>query len=137
MVLPLRERLKGDNAMVTQKTCPVCGSQASVQQNWDSVCSFYSCPVCGRFEITYSGIEILNNPKLSSFLLYNRFDHDSSEGNTEYRYHTTLNNSEGGAPEQAPGALFCSGFRLLGRSLHASSGMRLPDGLQTGIRIEY
>ncbi|MBR3238594.1 MAG: hypothetical protein IKH34_08580 [Oscillospiraceae bacterium] len=45
------------------------------------------CPVCGRYEITYSSIELINDPKLQSFLFYNRFMDDSI---TEYRYHTTL-----------------------------------------------
>ena len=73
--------------MVVEKACPVCGSQASAQQNYDSVCVFYMCPVCGRYEITYSGMDLLNNTKLASFLFYNRF---KKTGSPEYRYHTTL-----------------------------------------------
>ncbi len=73
--------------MVVKKTCPVCGSLASVHQDYDSFCVFYMCPVCGRFEITYSGIDLINNPRLLSFLFYNRFLDDNI---TEYRYYTTL-----------------------------------------------
>ena len=68
-------------------TCPVCKSQAYAQQNYNHKCVFYECPVCGRFEIIYPCEELINNPKLQSFLFYHRFRDDNT---TEYRYHTTL-----------------------------------------------
>ncbi len=76
--------------MTSTKACPVCGSQASAYQNYDTLCAFYVCPVCGRYEITVSGVEILENPKLSSFLFYNRFVSNAGTGIIDYRYHTTL-----------------------------------------------
>ena len=73
--------------MTNSKDCPVCGSQAYFQPDYETSSVFYICPVCGRYKITFSGNRILKNPKLSSYLFYNRFVND---GYFEYRYHTTL-----------------------------------------------
>ena len=73
--------------MTNTKACPVCGSQASAYPDYERNRTFYICPVCGRYEITYSGRELINSPKLQSFLFYNRFLDDNIP---DYRYHTTL-----------------------------------------------
>ena len=102
--------------MVVEKACPVCGSQASAQQNYDSVCVFYMCPVCGRYEITYSGMDLLNNTKLASFLFYNRF---KKTGSPEYRYHTTLSKEK--CDEYKKG--FEEGDTSHGHPVHMDSGI--------------
>ena len=66
--------------------CPVCLSKnirESADYASDSI--FYSCPVCGRFELT-SSVELDLNV-LASYLFYNRFDIGTG---SEMRYHTTL-----------------------------------------------
>ena len=66
--------------------CPVCKSKASCSRDCDS--TFYTCPVCGRFELTIGGLRIKNNNHLAPFLFYNHFINESTH--IEYRYHTTL-----------------------------------------------
>lgn len=70
-----------------QKTskCPVCESNATAQADYGRLVTFYTCPVCGRFEL--SPLEQINNNHLASYLAYNAF-HQSNV--IEYRYHTGL-----------------------------------------------
>lgn len=74
--------------MFKKGSCPVCNSESDVQVNYDTNSAFHICPVCGRYELTYSGHALADNPRLASYLYYNRFLHDGLFGN---RYHTTLN----------------------------------------------
>ena len=69
------------------KECPVCKSRVSCSMDYDTSIVFYDCPVCGRYEITYSCHSIIDDNRLGSYLYYNRF---VSSDSTEYRYHTTL-----------------------------------------------
>lgn len=70
---------------MTKKNCPVCNSLAEISIVTDG--TFYSCPVCGRYEIQYQDWNILKNSRLASYLYYNRFAVDDF---AEYRYHTTI-----------------------------------------------
>lgn len=71
--------------MAKEVKCPVCDTEASCQPDYDRDLIFYSCPVCGRFQL--DAYEKLNRNHLAPYLLYNRFRH----GLSEYRYHTVLN----------------------------------------------
>lgn len=76
--------------MENMKPCPICGSAESFHQaDYDRDLVFYSCPTCGRYELTmYSSHQILKDSKVASYLFYNRFPYSTYP--PEYRYHTTL-----------------------------------------------
>lgn len=69
--------------------CPVCNSQIpppSLSSN--HMLLFYSCPVCGRFELGRRQLhDRIDENHLASYLFYNRFQIDADD---EYRYHTVL-----------------------------------------------
>lgn len=71
--------------MVSERECPICGTVAMSQPNYQANAIFYACPICGRFELALVGGEHLDYNKLASYLLYHRFD---SVVASEYRYHT-------------------------------------------------
>lgn len=73
--------------MFNKGNCPVCNSESDVQVNYDTKSAFHVCPVCGRYELTYSGHTLADDSRLASYLYHNRFLDD---GFFEYRYHTTL-----------------------------------------------
>lgn len=78
--------------MSENATCQICGyPNAKKQINHDPCAVFWSCPICGRFELTEKELlnPILNKNLLASFLYYNSFL-GNSFNNIEYRYHTTL-----------------------------------------------
>lgn len=64
--------------------CPACDTETSCYPDYDRDLVFYSCPVCGRYELNTS--VKLNHNHLASYLLYNGFRYRPSE----YRYHTVL-----------------------------------------------
>lgn len=64
--------------------CPVCDTETICHPDYDRDLIFYSCPVCGRFQLDV--FEKLNLNQLASYLLYNGF----RKGLFEYRYHTVL-----------------------------------------------
>lgn len=70
--------------MEKEVKCPVCDTVAYCQPDYDRDLIFYSCPVCGRFQL--DAYEKLNRNHLAPYLLYNGFRH----GLSEYRYHTVL-----------------------------------------------
>lgn len=72
--------------MEQTKKCPMCNSDASYSPDHDRVAVFYSCPVCGRYEISYSNFKRINQNHLSAYLAHNRFTNAS----LDYRYHTDL-----------------------------------------------
>ncbi len=73
------------------KECPVCRSNACYSPDYDRDSAFYSCPVCGRFEITANNGGLINDNRLASYLYYNRFKSSASHlDKPEYRYHTTM-----------------------------------------------
>lgn len=69
------------------KICPICGSEAYYELNFQENRVFWGCPVCGRFQLDYLDVQSrLNYNHLLSYLVYHRFKFND----TEYRYHTTL-----------------------------------------------
>lgn len=71
------------------KNCPVCNSMAEVYIRHDPVSYYWKCPVCGKYEISecLKNNEVFNDPKLASYLFYNRFEKEDAD--TYRRYHTT------------------------------------------------
>lgn len=66
--------------------CPVCGSAAFYSTDYETSLVFYSCPVCGRYELRgLGGVAAFDFNHLAAYLAYHRF---SSENAIEYRYHT-------------------------------------------------
>lgn len=66
------------------KNCPVCNTETEFYPSYNRFSVFYSCPVCGRFELDVS--DRFNYNQLASYLAHNRFKAHSSD----YRYYTTL-----------------------------------------------
>ena len=70
--------------MEQKKKCPVCDTETLAYPDHDRVAVFYTCPVCGRFEI--SAYNKFDYNKLAPYLAHNRFP----QGGLNYRYHTDL-----------------------------------------------
>ena len=73
--------------MIKKSNCPICGSEAKNNSEFEKNMMFYACPVCGRFEVGADAIRSFNENHLSSYLFYHAF-HQEKKG--EMRYHTTL-----------------------------------------------
>lgn len=69
------------------KPCPICGTEAICQPDWNTDRVFYGCPVCGRYQLGIYDDRKLNFNHLLSYLVHHRFRFDDFE----YRYQTTLN----------------------------------------------
>lgn len=65
--------------------CPVCDTKIVCYPDYNSELIFYTCPICGRFQL--DSFEKLDLNHLASYLLYNGF---RSGNRLEYRYHTVL-----------------------------------------------
>lgn len=96
------------------KECPLCGSMSYSQSNYEKCLIFYSCPVCGRFELKAFGEDPrnLDYNKTASYVFYNRFLDDSYP--TEYRYHTFCAKEECDKYK----AEFDKGHNVEGRPVH-------------------
>ena len=70
--------------MENKTNCPVCDTEIVSYPDYGRNLIFYTCPVCGRFQL--DAFEKLNRNHLAPYLLYNGFRH----GISEYRYHTVL-----------------------------------------------
>lgn len=67
--------------------CPVCTSNVdySPQSDFD----FFTCPVCGRFELRHPyEFCSLNRNHLAAYLVYHCYKNDATKIETEYRYNT-------------------------------------------------
>lgn len=64
--------------------CPICDTEAVYSPDPGRDLVFYSCPVCGRFQLGV--FEKLDRNHLASYLFYNRFRPELFE----FRYHTVL-----------------------------------------------
>ena len=67
--------------------CPACTSDAdgSLQSDFD----FFTCPVCGRFELKHPyELCSLNRNHLAAYLVYHCYKNDAAKTETEYRYNT-------------------------------------------------
>lgn len=74
--------------MSEQIKCPICGSNAFSQTNYDVMLVFYECPVCGRFQLgTLNRNFQINFNHLAPYLFHHCFSHKDFD---EYRYHTIL-----------------------------------------------
>ena len=71
--------------MVKNKECLICNTMSETQTNYDRNLVFYSCPICGRFEV--GTMRNIDRNHLSSYLVHNAF---KGENCVEYRYHTML-----------------------------------------------
>ena len=72
--------------------CPICMSEMIDSYRYPNS-TFYSCPVCGVFEITTNQFiqidnSVILNPHTASYLYYNKFENGSKM--LFNRYHTTL-----------------------------------------------
>ena len=75
--------------MVKTTDCPVCRSAASAQPDYNRTVTFFTCPVCGRFEYGEDDLGAFNENHLPSYLLYHAFINQFHQ--VERRYHTSLN----------------------------------------------
>ena len=82
-----KQTIKRGEYQMAESMCQVCGSRAAAYVDHHKNSIFRVCPVCGRYEITLCGHQILKDPRLASYLFYNRFEEN---GYLENRYHTTL-----------------------------------------------
>lgn len=64
--------------------CPVCNTEASAYPDYNNDTVFYTCPVCGRYEL--GAYHQINYNHLAAYLAHNCF----KSGVSEYRYHTVL-----------------------------------------------
>lgn len=75
--------------MSEKKECFVCKTMAYHQVDMDSYLSFYDCPICGRYELSFWEEKILfNKNHLASYLAYHKYE---GGGKIEHRYNTMLN----------------------------------------------
>lgn len=95
-----------------EKECLFCGTMSRFFPNHDKNLIFYTCPVCGRFEIGTNFGELDKN-KTPSYLFYHRF---LEYPYVEYRYYTQMDkglcdkfNTE-----------FDNGRNIMGRPVHIS-----------------
>lgn len=58
--------------MENKVNCPVCDTEVSCQPDYHRYLIFYSCHVCGRYELDTR--EMLDHSHLDSYLFYNRFN---------------------------------------------------------------
>ena len=74
--------------MMNSQECPICKSAASVQLDYNRDVSFFTCPVCGRFEFGVEDLGFFDENHLPSYLFYNAFTNRLRQ--VERRYHTSL-----------------------------------------------
>lgn len=70
--------------MENRVNCPVCDAEISCNPDYHRDLIFYSCPLCGRYELAMDNK--LNLNRLAPYLFYNSFKSGLSNG----RYHTAL-----------------------------------------------
>lgn len=66
--------------------CPICDTETYCYPDCQRDIIFYTCPVCGRYELDADAYVKLNRNHLASYLIYNGF----KQRYAEYRYHTVL-----------------------------------------------
>lgn len=70
--------------MENKVNCPVCNTEISCNPDYHRDLIFYTCPLCGRYELDMDNK--LNLNRLAPYLFYNSFKSGLSNG----RYHTAL-----------------------------------------------
>lgn len=73
--------------MNNNNECPICGTPALKQEDYNSDSVFYDCPVCGRYEFAMKNWKLpkFNENHLGAYLVYNGFLNNGSE----FRFFTT------------------------------------------------
>lgn len=74
--------------MVNSHECPICKSVASAQPDYNRDVTFFTCPVCGRFEYGTDDFGLFDENHLPPYLFYNAFTNQLRQ--VERRYHTSL-----------------------------------------------
>ncbi|MCM1269913.1 MAG: hypothetical protein NC122_01425 [Faecalibacterium sp.] len=69
--------------------CPICGSETSMDVNYDRDLVFYHCSVCGKYQLGayWNQRNRFNKNHLSAFLAYNAYE---ATDVCEHRYYTTV-----------------------------------------------
>lgn len=103
---------------IEEDRCPVCGVRG-VKMNPDSFreASFFTCPVCGRYELDNDAFGYIDEKRLAQYLFYKAFKKNKSH--SELRYHTTLAKEK--CDEYNIG--FEHGHNIAGRPVHMDSEM--------------
>ena len=57
--------------MVNSHECPICKSVASAQPDYNRDVTFFTCPVCGRFEYGTDDFGLFDENHLPPYLFYN------------------------------------------------------------------
>ena len=74
--------------MIKMGECAVCKSNAEIERDGRRSSSFYTCPVCGSYELyDLNELEYKAGNQLAPYLLYHSF---GKKGIIEYRYNTPL-----------------------------------------------
>lgn len=97
--------------------CPACTSDADCELQGDFV--FYTCPVCGRFELKYTSDIFcqINRNHLAAYLVYHCYINDGTKLKIEYRYNTERNNEWCDQYRKE----FDNGINRYGRPVHMDS----------------
>lgn len=75
------------NESENKKKCKICNSECNAYPDYDKNKVFYTCPVCGRYELTLEfPISKVNLNHLAAYLCHNRFE----EKPYEYHYYTFM-----------------------------------------------
>ena len=74
--------------MSVEKECFVCKTMSNNEYDKNSYLSFFDCPICGMYELSFFEDRIpFNKNHLASYLVYHKYSDDSD---IEYRYNTML-----------------------------------------------
>lgn len=73
---------------VTEKICPLCAANLKDFVGCNDS-SFYSCPVCGQFQLDKKEEKNINRNHLAAYLVYHAFINDPHTPTSEYRFYTT------------------------------------------------
>ena len=74
--------------MENTRECPICKARASAFPDIERAATFYTCPVCGRFDFADDDAERFDMNHLPSFLFYKAFGKEKAS--CDRRYHTAL-----------------------------------------------
>lgn len=78
---------KGKVIMSEEKECAICKTMAINELNIENALNYYSCPICGKYELLILEEQMnFNKNHLASYLLYHRFIGDRFER----RYNTVM-----------------------------------------------
>lgn len=94
--------------------CPVCDTEICAYPEYEKMLVFYTCPVCGRYELrAYTQNIKMDKNHLAAYLCHHRFE----ESSFEYRYHTVLDKDTCDKYREE----FDNGINSRGRPVHMDS----------------